>query len=116
MTSHTVFPACFKSVTIHSTNLAANCSLVANRPQPRTQVAPVGTPPANSIPIHRTGSRQRLRACNPADSHALQSDHCSGDFQRHSEFAIPGSPILPRVLQPQLDGRAFFHGIPVTDD
>jgi len=65
-------------------------------------------PPANNIPTRSTGSLQRLRACSPAASHSLHSDHCSGHCQRHSELAIPGSPILRPVLQQQLDRRALF--------
>ncbi|MEO2048022.1 MAG: formyltransferase family protein, partial [Pirellulales bacterium] len=30
--------------------------------------------------------------------------------QRHFDFAILGSPITPRVVQPQFDRRAFFNG------
>ena len=44
----------------------------------------------------------------PDVDHSLHSDHCSGHCQRHSELAIPGSPILRPVLQQQLDRRALF--------
>jgi len=55
-----------------------------------------------------------LRACNPAASQSLHSDHCSGHSQRHFELAILGSSIVRLVLLPQHDGRAFFRGYQLT--
>ena len=59
----------------------------------RSQVVTVRRPRAKRMPTSSTGSRQRLRACNPAANHSLHSDHSLGHCQRHFAFAILGSPI-----------------------
>ena len=51
----------------------------------------VRRPTANKMPVISTGSRHRLRACNPAANHSFHSDHSFGHCQ--FVFAILGSPI-----------------------
>ncbi len=61
------------------------------------QVVTLRRPLAKWIPTNNTGNLQRLRACKPAANQPLHSTHSLGHTQRHSVFAILGSPIL-RIL------------------
>ena len=53
-------------------------------------------PAAEQHPVSTTPSRQRLRACNPADSHAYHSAKSWGECQRHRESTILGSSFVRR--------------------
>jgi len=66
------------------------------------------------MPISSTGIRHRSRACNAAANHSLHSDHCSGHFQRHSDFAVLDSlcsckatyrSVFERNKQPLIGSR-----------